>query len=52
MLFLQNYIMLRFLNALKFTDDNIENIKQYILTDQLPTTLSAFEQQGFRIVKT
>ncbi len=40
--------MLRSLNGLKFTDENIENVKKYILTRQLPTTLSAFEQQRFR----
>ena len=40
--------MFRSLNGLKFTDENIENVKKYILTRQLPTTLSAFEQQRFR----
>ena len=40
--------MFRSLNALKFTDENIENVKKYILTRQLPTTLSPFEQQRFR----
>ena len=40
--------MFRSLNGLKFTDENIENVKKYILTRQLPTTLSPFEQQRFR----
>lgn len=39
--------MFRSLNALKFTDENIENIKNYILTRQLPVKLNAFEKQRF-----
>ena len=39
--------MFRSLNALKFTDENIENIKNYILTKQLPVKLKAFQKQRF-----
>ena len=39
---------MRRLNALKFDDNNIINIKNYIQYDQLPTSMSDYEKERFR----
>ena len=39
---------MRRLNALKFDDNNIINIKNFIQYDQLPTSMSDFEKERFR----